>query len=148
MKKVGFFGLLALVLVVVLAITIAGKMGKTSHAYARGQIVVAPELAQVAQGIQTLFVIVSGTEMPMPYAAVRRTLKTSLADEPYRLILTDENVQKMREMELWPAQFKLKARLDRDGVAGPDQPGDLVGEVPLVNAGDQNVVITIDRVVP
>ena len=45
----------------------------------------------------------------------------------------------------WPAQFKLKARLDQDGSAGPDQPGDIVGEVFPVTLGQSDIEIRLSR---
>jgi len=47
-----------------------------------------------------------------------------------------------------PEYFKLKARLDRDGQAGPDQSGDLVGEVVGVKRGQRGIEIQISRIVP
>jgi len=147
MKKIGLFGVIALVLVIVGAIMTAGKMGETSVAHARGKVVLSDAVKEAAVGANTLFVIVSGVESPMPYAAMRITLSGNLHGELDDFVLTNERVQRMRPEEPWPAEFKLKARLDRDGTAGPDQPGDLVGEIAVVKDGSENLVLTIDRVI-
>lgn len=147
MKKLGLFGGLALILVVIFAVTIAGKMGETSSAHARGKVMLSESVRVAAEGVRTLFIIVSGVDTPMPFAAMRVTLSGNLHDELYDFVLTNERVQKMRPEEPWPTQFKLKARLDRDGTAGPDQPGDLVGEIAVVQGGTEDLVLTIDRVI-
>ena len=44
--------------------------------------------------------------------------------------------------------FKIKARLDRDGQAGPDQPGYLVDKFWRLKQGAKDLVIKIDRQIP
>jgi hypothetical protein len=148
MKHLGLIGGAGILLIIVIAAVTAGQMGETSHAYARGQVVLGDAVAEKAEGIQTLFIIAAGMDRPMPLGALKKTLSgDGKAGVIYDFVLTNESMMRMDPNGQFPDEFKLKARLDRDGTAGPDQPGDLVGEVNPVMIGDSGVVITIDKVV-
>jgi len=147
MKKPMLFAILGLVIVIAIAIGTAGKMGDTSKAHARGKVVLDDSLRDAAKDIKTLYLIVGHTETPMPFGALRKGLSDPPQGEVYEFVLTTDRVQRMREDLPWPDPFKLKARLDRDGAAGPDQPGDLVGEIASVKDGSEGLVVRIDRVV-
>lgn len=146
MKKLGIIGAIVIGFAIALAMLQAGKMGQTSQAYARGRVILADELKDPARDLKTLFIIASPLDMPMPLGALRKTVS-----EPsgviYEFVLTNESMRRMQENQPFPAEFKLKARLDRDGLAGPDQPGDLVGEVKPVKLGAEGVEIRIDRMI-
>ncbi len=147
MKKLGLIGGGVILFMVILAAVMAGRMGETSHAYARGKVVLSDDLTEKAKGIETLFIIASGMDRPMPLGALKKTLRGDAKGEVYEFVLTNESMMRMDPNGAFPEQFKLKARLDRDGTAGPDQPGDLVGEVNPVHLGD-DIVIRIDRAIP
>jgi hypothetical protein len=145
MQKLGLFGGLVLIIIIAVAAVMAGRMGETSHAYAKGTVVLAPELTAAAKGIHTLFIIASGPDKPMPLGAFRKTLSRDAEGAFYDFVLTKDNMQRMMGEDEWPAQFKLKARLDQDGSAGPDQPGDIVGEVFPVTLGQSDIEIRLTR---
>ena len=148
MKNLGLWVGLGIVLVVVVAIFSAGKMGETSHAFARGKVVLADELASNAAGIRTLYITVFDQDRPMPpYGAMRKTLTEDPRGEVYEFAITQERLQVMMEGAPWPKTARIKARLDRDGLGGIDQPGDLVGEISSVRHGDSDLVITIAQMV-
>ena len=150
MKKIGLAIGIGILAIIALAIGMAGKMGETSHAFAKGRIIVDESLLAQAQGIGTLFIIASGQDRPMPLGALRTLLSGELKSDLYEFILTKDNMQLMPGAmggEL-PESFKLKARLDRDGSAGPDQPGDLVGEIAIVHKGQDGLELRINRVIP
>lgn len=88
-------------------------------------------------GIRTLFVIVydADSPRPMPYGAIKIDLKEDAKGKFYTGDLTTENVQTMGGGPV-PKNIRLKARLDKDGSAGMDQPGDLTGQVDKAKAGD------------
>ena len=46
-----------------------------------------------------------------------------------------------------PAKINLKAKLDKDGNAGHDTTGDIVGTIADVKKGTQNVTIVLDKAV-
>lgn len=149
MKRIGIFGVIGIILVIVIAAVMAGKMGETSHAYARGQVVLDDALADKAKEIETLFIIAAGMDRPMPLGAMKKTLGNGAKRGViYEFVLTNESMVRMDMNAPFPPEFKLKARLDRDGTAGPDQPGDLVGEVTPVRLGAEGVEIRINRVIP
>ncbi len=149
MKKLGLIGGVVILIIIVIAVVTAGEMGETSHAYAKGKVVLAPELEEQAKGIHTLFIIMAGPDRPMPLGAQRKTLGGDAKGTVYEFVLTKDSMQMMAMGggEI-PEPFKLKARLDVDGTAGPDQPGDLVGEVTAVKLGAEGVEIVIDRAIP
>jgi hypothetical protein len=147
MKKIGLIGVVAIIAVIVLAIFSAGQMGHTSKARLRGKVILDDSLVNAAQGIRTLFVTVYDQNQPMPYGAQRTILSADPQGELYEFALTNESVQRMSPDLPWPETMRVKARLDRDGSGGPDQPGDLVGELSNVAVGTQDVVLKIEKVV-
>ena len=146
MKRLGLFGIIGIVVIIIIAAVTAGKMGETSHAIARGKIVLSDDLVDKAKGIHTLFIIVSGNDRPMPLGAMRKTVGDDLKGEIYEFALTNEAMQRMDMNTPWPEEFRLKARLDQDGQGGMDQPGDLVGILEHVKLGSEGLVLKIDRV--
>lgn len=147
MKRLGWLWFVAIGAALVLGIVVAGRMGSTNPAMVRGRVVLAPEVAPAARGVRTLYLIVSPSERPMPFGAFRKSLGADPEGEVYEFALTLDNLQRMRMDEPWPESFKVKARLDRDGAAGPDQLGDLVGEVTGLTPGAKDVVVNIGRVI-
>lgn len=148
MKKIGLVGIVILGVILAIAIISAGKMGETSHAFAEGTIKVDPQLFEKAQGIETLFIVMTGPDRPMPLGALRKSVKLKENGDLYRFLLTKDNMQMMMGDQTVPESFKLKARLDSDGQAGPDQPGDLVGEALDVKRGQKGIEIVISKVIP
>lgn len=98
-------------------------------------------------GIRTLFLIVydADSPRPMPYGAIKIDLKEDAKGKFYTGELTTENVQTMGGGAV-PKNIRLKARLDKDGSAGMDSPGDLTGQVDKAKAGD-SVKIKIAKVI-
>ena len=45
-----------------------------------------------------------------------------------------------------PKTMRIKARLDVDGQAGRDQPGDIVGEATQVAYGSTNIAIELNKI--
>jgi len=133
---------------IVIAVLTAGEMGETSHAYAKGKVVLAPGLEEQAKGVHTLFIIMAGPDRPMPLGAQRKTISADAKGDVYEFVLTKDSMQMMAMGGEIPEPFKLKARLDVDGTAGPDQPGDLVGEVTGLHLGAEGVEIVINRAIP
>jgi hypothetical protein len=148
MKKIGLVGILLLIIMLAIAIFSAGQMGETSHAFAQGRVVLDRSLMDQGKTIDTLFIVMSGSDRPMPLGALRKSVRVGDDGEVYRFILTKDNMQMMMGDQSIPDSFKLKARLDRDGQGGADQPGDLVGEVMDVKKGQRDVEIQISRAIP
>jgi hypothetical protein len=120
---------------------------------ASGKIVLPAKLQDAAKGIRTLFVSVydgsqKGGPM-MPYGAIKIELpKDAKAGDVTAFTLDSETMMLMGAADKIPAKLDIKAKLDKDGSAGPDEAGDLVGWTHAVKPGAKNVVVKIDKRVP
>lgn len=136
-----------------LSLVLALTTPLASHAFAADKIanleVSIDDAALVKKdaGIRTLFIILydADSPRPMPYGAVKIDLKEDAKGAFYKGDLTSENVQTMGGGPV-PKNLRLKARLDKDGSAGMDQPGDLVGTVEKAKAGE-TVKIKISKAI-
>lgn len=97
---------------------------------------------------RTVFLIVQdpSSPAPMPCAAQKIELPKPLAGE-ISFTLDSDQMQLMACSEI-PAVFHLKAKLDKDGSAGRDSSGDVIGIAQNVKKGAKNVKVTVDKVVP
>lgn len=146
MKRIMWLGGFGIVVIMALAFYLALDMGQKSPIYAAGRIELDPALARDAQGIATLYIIVNdpASPMPMPLGAVKERLEGDFSGSiPF--FLTKEKMIMMNPDAPMPQVLRLKARLDMDGLAGMDQPGDLVGIIEGVNLGASDLTIRIDR---
>lgn len=102
------------------------------------------KLVEKDAGIRTLFVILYDAESkepkPRPYGAMKVDLSADAKGTFYKGDLTSSNVMAMGGGSL-PKVLKVKVRLDKDGSAGPDQGGDLVGIAEKVKAGDKVKIV-------
>ena len=147
MKKIVLFAVLGLVAVAGIAIFSASEHGEKSPFFARGNIELDPSLVEDADGISTLYVVVYDMDspMPMPYGAMKERLDSpATAGVFFPLTITKEKLMVMNPNRPVPQRMRLKARLDKDGNAGMDQPGDLTGEISGINFGESNVTILIN----
>jgi len=107
---------------------------------------------KAAAGIRTLYVIVydSASPMPRPYGAMKVDLKADASGTIYKgdLTIDPEATPKKNEGNVivmgagaLPTNLRLKARLDKDGSAGMDQPGDVIGKVENVQAGSTAKIV-------
>jgi len=105
------------------------------------------EMVKKDSGIRTMFIVIYDAEskMPQPYGAMKVALDKDARGTFYKGSLTTENVMLMGGGDL-PKAIRIKARLDKDGSAGPDEPGDLVGIAEKVTLGAK-AVITINKAI-
>jgi len=98
-------------------------------------------------GIRTLYVTIydASSSMPIPYGAVKVDLDKDAKGTFYKAELNSENVTVMSGGEI-PKKLRIKARLDKDGSAGRDEAGDLVGIADQVAAGSK-VKIVINKAI-
>jgi hypothetical protein len=136
-------------LVIAISVTSALFFGETSPVIAQGRIVLSEELTAQAQGMRRLFIIVRDAEspMPMPWGALDVTLSADPSGDVYSFILTRDNLRIMNQGGPLPKKLSLKARLDLDGIAGLDEPGDIVGSIGPVDFGSKDQVITLSSLV-
>jgi hypothetical protein len=111
------------------------------------EIKLGPKLGyKAAAGIRTLFLLVYDitSERPMPYSAI---IKVDLEKDAqgifYKGVIEISNTAVMTVGPV-PKKMKIEARLDKDGDASTDEPGDLVGFVEGVKPGTA-VNIMIDQ---
>lgn len=111
--------------------------------FATLEVTVEDKVAKAATGVRTLYVIVYDNEskMPMPYGAMKVDLKADAKGSIFKGDLTTANVQRMNPQAPFPKSIRLKARLDKDGNAGMDQPGDVVGKVDGIKVGDNAKIV-------
>jgi hypothetical protein len=146
MKRITLIGLLIVGLVAVIAISVALNTGEKSPIYVAGSVEVPRELRTDAEGISTMFVTIFDEEspMPMPYGAMKESLPKDLS-LPIDFALTKERMQIMNPDGPMPRMMRVKVRLDKDGMGGADQPGDLVGIVEHVQFGSSGLQIKIQQ---
>ena len=97
-------------------------------------------------GIRTLYIILHDADNkdpnPRPFGAIKVDLTADAKGTFYKGDLTSENVMSMpMGSPTVPKVFRLKARLDKDGNAGKDDKGDLVGSVEKANMGEQVKIV-------
>lgn len=136
------------VVVLALGIGAAFFFGEKSPLVFSGTVRLAPHLTAPAQGVRTLYLVLYPTDAPRPYAAMRVQLTADPLETVANLVVTPERLQIMQPGAPIPMQFHVKVRLDRDGMGGTDQPGDLVGMVHGVTRGTEGLELVIDQLVP
>lgn len=151
-KSVLYLAIVAIVIFV--GIKVALDTGEPSRVFAGGSVAIDPGLKdQAGQGFRTLFVVLydQDSPMPMPMGAVKyRLAANEPIDFPREFILTKESMMQMGDAGAErppPRTLRLKARLDRDGMGGSDQPGDITGEIRDVPVGSREVTITLNQVI-
>ena len=114
---------------------------------AEGKVTLAKTLTDKAKGIRTLFISVydAASTMPMPYGASKAEITKDAAGEFYTFKITRDNLMIMAGEATPPTKINLKFKLDKDGGAGRDAPGDLVGEVKGVQWGSKGIAVAIDK---
>ncbi|MBI4552065.1 MAG: hypothetical protein HY710_07365 [Candidatus Latescibacteria bacterium] len=103
-----------------------------------GTLSIAPDLAAKVNGTEVIFLIARRPEGGPPLAVKK-------IDHPqFPLSYTLGSADAMLN-EPFAGEVMIVARLDRDGNAGPPQPGDMEGTVIRAQVGDAGVNIVIDR---
>jgi len=137
----------AMLAIIASAVVSAQNISQKPTVYMETSIKVSQELREDAATLGTLFIILhdANSKSRRPFGAVREEISVSPDGDLGTYVLTPESVQVMAPGGPVPQQFRLKVRLDRDGQGGPDQPGDIVGEISGVKYGSSNVVLTLSR---
>lgn len=149
-KKFSLIAAILFLVVVIIGVTHAVNTGERSPILVSGTLELDDQYVENAQGIQTLFLVLYdvNSPMPMPYGAVKEKLpKSATAGKFFEFFITKEKITLMRPDTPVPSQVRIKARLDKDGIAGRDQPGDLTGEIKSINTGSQDLKLVIDTLI-
>ncbi len=149
MKGLKWIGLIGVVIIVIAGFFAALNMGEKSPVFVSGTITIADELKADATGIETLFVIIydAKSKMPMPFGAMKEKMPLDLS-QPIPFLVTKEALRVMNPDAPPPQSLRIKVRIDKDGVAGPDQPGDLSGGAEQIPFGERNLQLRIDKKTP
>lgn len=137
----------ALVLSVAAYLAATSAIAGDATTYADVEIKLDDAQAKAAAGIRTLFITIYDQEskMPMPYGAMKVDLDKDAKGVVYKGKLDSNNIMKMGGGET-PKKLRIKAKLDKDGSAGADAAGDVVGIVEGVAVGSK-VTIKIDKAI-
>jgi hypothetical protein len=102
---------------------------------------------KASAGIRTLFITIydSESKAPMPYGAMKVELDKDAKGTVYKGKLDASNIMVMGGGAS-PQTLRIKAKLDKDGSAGPDAAGDVVGIVDGVKVGSK-VTIKLDKAI-
>jgi hypothetical protein len=145
------FIIAGLAAVIYFGILAAIQTGEKSPKFVEGVMSLPKELESKTTGINTLFLVIYDLDSPrpMPYGAVKFRLADPVkAGEFFPFVVTKEKLQVMGGMGAAPPKrMRLKARLDRDGFGGGDQPGDITGEIPEVAFGSSGILISLNKLV-
>lgn len=111
---------------------------------------VVPTLSEQVKSLAThhdvVYVTLFDETSPMPYAAMREVINVKSDGKVRDILVTLEKIQVMNSSRPRPASLRVKVRLDADGSAGPDQPGDITGEVTGIKWGqEEDVKVLLDK---
>jgi hypothetical protein len=126
--------------------TVAANPPK-AKVFAEVEVKLASTLEKQSAGVRTLFITLydDAAKGPMPYGAMKVDLAADAKGTVYKGVLDDASVMIMGG-GAEPKKFRIKVKLDKDGSAGPDSPGDLVGNATGVTVGSKTT-ITIDKAI-
>ena len=149
MKKVTLIGSLIFVITFVIGVVVALQQGGKEDIYVHTQLTLSDDLTRRASSHRVLYLVIydEDSKMPMPYGAARFVLPRSPSGNFISLSLNHENLRVMGgPNKPKPKTMRIKARLDVDGQAGKDQPGDIVGEATQVAYGSTNIAIELNKI--
>ena len=120
-----------------------GCQAPGTEAVVAGRVTIAPGLADRVAGTDVLYVIVRRPQGPPRPIAVKRITRPRF---PVEFAVTRDDVM-IRGTEL-TGMVEVVARLDKDGSAGPAQPGDMEGayERNPTLVGGRDIEIVIDKI--
>ncbi|MES2744639.1 MAG: hypothetical protein V4655_04390 [Bdellovibrionota bacterium] len=146
MKGLKWIGLVIVLIAIGVGLMTAMDMGEKSPLFVSGEVVLPEGMRGDATGVETLFIIVydEASQMPMPFGAQKEKMPKDLT-QPIPFLVTKEALRVMNPDAPPPRTMRVKVRIDKDGVAGPDQPGDLTGEVTGVAFGTRDQLIEIKK---
>lgn len=95
----------------------------------------------------TLFIVIYSLDnnKPMPLAVMREPIKITSSGHIRKFSVTPDKLKRMMNKDPLPLEFRVKARLDRDGMGGRDQQGDITAEIAKVIYGSRDVVVSFDK---
>ena len=146
MKNPVMIAVVFLIVFLGVAMKVAFNMGTQSELWASGEVFIERSLEQAGRDSKVLFITVFDMDKPFPpYGAYRKSLSNAARGKFHEFFLTKETLTVMQPGLDFPKNARIKARLDYDGNAGMDQPGDIVGVVENVKIGQKGLKIVLDQ---
>jgi hypothetical protein len=142
-SAIGFFFVL---FILTIGLFFINKHANQPFLFAKVTIKLDPNIKKSAHGKQYLFIVLfdEQSKSPMPYGAYRTKVENFGESKHY--ILSEHNLNIMNPSANKPQKLRIKARLEPEGIAGPDRPGDLTGQVSAVSLGSSTTII-IDKLI-
>jgi hypothetical protein len=111
-----------------------------------GELLLPKSLNEKAKGIRTIFISIQDPKAasPMPCAAQKFTIDKD-AEGTFLKFTLDTDSLMMMACPTVPEVMSLKVKLDKDGSAGRDSAGDIVGVAQKVKKGATNVKVILDK---
>ncbi len=104
------------------------------------------EVKSMATHHSVIYVTLFDETTPMPYAAMREVISVGSEGKLRDILVTEEKIQVMNPSRPRPSSMRVKVRLDADGSAGPDQPGDITGETRGITWGqEEQAQVLLDK---
>lgn len=151
MKKILLPSLIVLIAIVGMSIVSAFNFGEKSPIYVKGEVRISDALRDSLEGISTMFVVIYDLDspMPMPFGAMRERLSAEqlTGGGPIPFLVTKEKLQMMNPNAPMPKRMSVKVRMDKDGLGGRDQPGDLTGVISELHFGASDVTVDVNELV-
>ena len=132
--------------VIACAVLFVGHMAKSPQVLVNGEIFLEKSLVPQHPEKTVLFITLfdESQNSPRPYAAFKSVV-TPREGKITGFTLTPQNVAMMDPSAAIPQKFRVKARLDSQGLGGADKPGDLVGTIPSVQNGQRGMRLVINE---
>lgn len=144
--KKSFLWIAAVAALAAIIVGIAANFADDPGIIARANLNIAEDIKPMATHHDTLFVTVFDSDSPMPYGAMREHITIGSDGSLRQVVLTEEKIKIMDSSRPRPEKLRIKVRLDADGTAGPDQPGDITGELLNIPWGSKETLeITLDK---
>lgn len=127
-------------------VAVAANFADDPKVIARANLKISEDIKAMATHHNTLFVTVFEGDNPMPYGAMKEPISVDADGSLRQVVLTEEKINVMDSSRPRPGKMRIKVRLDADGSAGPDQPGDITGQIIDIPWGSKEILeITLDK---
>lgn len=136
-----------------LAIVVIVGVGLVAASFSEKPVIIvrlSPKLTTETKANAThhkvIYISLFGSDSPMPYAAMREHIEVGNTLDLREIIVTAEKLTVMNPDREQPQLMRVKVRLDADGTAGPDSPGDITGQAePVQWGGGEIVQVVLDK---
>ncbi len=152
MKKNKILGIIITLGILAAIVMALQKFGEPSALYLRGNVKIAENVKAFVGEPKALFITVfdANAQGGRPLAVYHQRFSGAVTNDQFSFVLTPETLQIMGQRAMGeggptlPELLFVKARIDQDGLGGPDQSGDLVGFLENVALGSDGVELVVN----